>query len=157
MRKQFIPRRVIGFALAVMILGGTLAEAAPPERKEPAADPMVTAAQTALELATLQLRRYERVEYPLKLRRLESEIKLTAAEVASHERTLAEYQKFTRDKVHPFFLSQEQANLARLSAQLRLDDLKEEKLLLERYHSEQRRIYEIEVEVAHERLQQLSR
>lgn len=107
-------------------------------------------AERELEIAVLQLRRYERLEYPLRLRRLESMIELTEAEVASFERQVAEYAGF--DKFvgsAPLFQSLEQARLNLIDAQLRLDDAQQERRLLERHHADQRRLYALQIESAH--------
>lgn len=114
----------------------------------------VAAAERAVELAQLRLRRYARVEYPLKLRKLESEIKLTEAELGVHQDRVAEYERFEKNAYSsPLFFSLQQARLALVESELRLADLGEEKLLLVRYHTDQCRLYELELEEARERLE----
>jgi len=109
----------------------------------------VAAARRQVEAAELRLRRYVRVEHPLKLRTLESQIKLTQIEVDRLRELLAEYEQIAKNTVPaPLIVSRHAAELALTAAELRLADLDEERLLLARYHADQRRLYELDLESA---------
>jgi hypothetical protein len=116
----------------------------------------IRAAERALEIAELELRRYERVEYPLRLRQLESRIKLAKVRVSMHERLIAEYERFTKNAYSsPLIFSLELERVALAEAKLSLDDLDEERRLTERYHTDHCRLYELKVEAAQQYLDSL--
>ncbi|PHS03250.1 MAG: hypothetical protein COA78_18755 [Blastopirellula sp.] len=110
-----------------------------------------TPASRQLEMARLRLRIYERQEYPLKRRKLSSEIEMTKAELKSLERRQKEYSQFTRFKYSaPLFDEIERVHLAELGTKLRLNDLIAEKSLLERYHADRLKLMRLELEAAEE-------
>lgn len=116
------------------------------------AEPLADAARE-LEMAQLRLRRYDAYEYPLALRRLESQIKLAQAELESWRRRVREYEQF--DKFvgsAPVLLTLDEARLAVLRYQTGLDDLVHEKELLERSRRDQYRLLKLEVDAAARRL-----
>ena len=128
-------------ALATLFVLTTSLFAAPPVMTgiSPALD-----AKLARERLDLEHRLYERVDFPIQARRLVSEITLTEAKLKSLEKLLAEYQGFQRFSTgNPLTLTVEDTKLQILAAKLHLDDLKEEKSLLERYRDDQRRLYEL--------------
>jgi hypothetical protein len=98
------------------------------------------------ELRDLEWRLYERVDFPLRVRRLDTEIKIAEARLKSLERLLAEYltlQKFSPGDGNPLTLTVEDTRLTILEAKLRLADLREERLLLDRYKDDQRRLFDL--------------
>ena len=102
-----------------------------------------------MELAERSLRQFDRVEYPLELRRLSDEIALAKAELDSFERQIAEYKRFPHDRyTQPFFFTLEQARLGRLEAELRWKRLREEKCRLIQFKGEHRRDRVLDVEEA---------
>lgn len=107
----------------------------------------------AVEIARIEQRQYERVEYPSRLRQLDSKIKLTQLEIASLARRLEEYERTDRMVYsRPLVLTLEQNRLAMAAAELHLADLKEEKFLLERYHADRRRLYQLKLDQARAQL-----
>lgn len=109
--------------------------------------------QRQLQIAQIELRLYERVEYPTLIRRLESEIKLATAERDSAARLLAEYESHHRSRYsNPFLVSIESAQLTMTEAQLRLDDLKKEKCLAKQFHVDRLRLHRLRVEAVEQAL-----
>ncbi len=144
-----MPIRV--WRLSLLTAFWLLAACLPAGAEELATD--LVAAQRALEVAELRQRRYEQLEYPLALRRLESAITLTKAEMAALEASLAEYEQFDKfTGSSPLFHTLQRTRLALVEARLRLDDLQEEKRLRMRLHGDQCRLHELEVEAARARL-----
>ncbi len=138
-------------ALVLVCLLASLVEAQPPVRE---------AARTArrdVEIAELRLRLYVRVDFALRLRRLDSEIKLTEAEAASIKRILEQYRPLERLRPSPLLGTRERTKLQLLETELRLKDLRAERLLLRRYHPDQRRLFELEAERARDRERSLRR
>jgi hypothetical protein len=98
------------------------------------------------ELRDLEWRLYERVDFPLRVRRLDTEIKIAEARLKSLEKLLAEYmtfQKFSPGDGNPLTLTVEDTKLQIMEAKLRLADMREERLLLDRYKDDQRRLYDL--------------
>lgn len=96
------------------------------------------------EIASLEYRLYERVEFPTRIRRLGAEITLAEARIKSLEKLLREYQSFQKFSTgNPLTLTVEETKLALLEAKLQLEGLREERSLLERYKDEQRRLFEL--------------
>lgn len=113
----------------------------------------ISAARQQLELAEHRVRLFERVEQPLRLNKIESEIQFVAAEVASFERREREYAQFNKWKYSsPLFSTIEQTHLSLLAAQLRLQHLQEQRLLMLRYASDERRALQLAVEEAQQQL-----
>lgn len=118
---------------------------------------LVDSARRRLEMAELRLERYVRHDYPLEKRRLESAIRMTQAELEMFTRQINEYRQFTKFKHSaPLRQSLDYAKLNRMKAKTALDDLVEEKRLLQYDHRRQARLLELEVEAAAEQLDRLS-
>jgi len=110
-----------------------------------------------VEIAELHLRLYVRVDFALRLKRLDSEIRLTEAQLASIKRILVQYRLLERLKPAPLLGTRERTKLQLLETELRLQDLRVERLLLRRYHPDQRRLFELEAERARDRERNLRR
>jgi hypothetical protein len=98
------------------------------------------------EMRDLEWRLYECVDFPLRVRRLDTEIKIAEARLKSLEKLLAEYmtfQKFSPGDGNPLTLTVEDTRLQILEAKLRLADMREERLLLDRYKDDQRRLFDL--------------
>ena len=116
----------------------------------------ILAAQRSLETAQLRLRLYEREEHPRNLHRLEREIELAKAHVESYRRRVAEYEQFDKfDSSNALFLSLEEARLGLLQAELKLEELAEDRYLLLRHHSARLRLFQLEVDEAAQYLREL--
>ena len=115
-----------------------------------------TNARRELEIAKLELRLYLQVEYPRELRHLDSEIKLTDAEIKAREERLREYRPFDKFQLgQPFLVTLQHERLGLLDAQLRLKDLKAERFALVRFHSDHARLLELRAMDARARLAEL--
>ena len=148
-----LPIAVILGTLAVVTLGYVVACAAPPAAQHNVAARELAAARRSLEAAQIELRLYEKVDYPLQRRRLQSKIKLIEAELESHQRHITEYEQFTKfTHSAPFFHTLAEVRLAKLDAELLLEDTQEEKDLCERFHPDRCRLYELRVEAAQQRV-----
>jgi hypothetical protein len=111
------------------------------------------AALREVELAQVRMRLWERLDYPLQQRRIESERKLVEAQIDSLKRRLAEYEQFTKFKYSaPLFYSLEEARVQLVAAQAQRDNLREEAVLLLKNRGDLRRLQELEVEAAKARL-----
>jgi len=146
------------FALLILVLAAANwarpAESAPPDFRTGA----LAAAQRQREIAKLELRLFQRLDFPLRLRQLETEITLTKAELASHKRSVVEYERFTKFKYSSvMFVTLEQARLDVLESELRLKDLIEEKWLLIQHRSDLRRLLELRARTADELVDGLRR
>jgi hypothetical protein len=144
-----------GWLLSIgALLPAGLALAAPPAQTEQ--EMALAAAARDVEMAGLRLRRYVKVEHPLKLRELETQRTLKRVEIEKLKALLAEYNQITHRTIpEPFIVTRQATELALLEAELRLANLDEEQLLLERYHSDQTRLYELDLEAAVARYRQL--
>ncbi|HND52728.1 MAG TPA: hypothetical protein PLV92_10045 [Pirellulaceae bacterium] len=98
------------------------------------------------EAARLKVKLFERVDYPLRLKQLDSDLRLARAEVESYQKLFNEYSRFNRYLVDskPFTAQAEEYRLKLLAAQLRCENLEEERVLLERYRVDERRLRELE-------------
>lgn len=100
---------------------------------------------TEAELRDLHWRLYERVDFPLRLRRIDSLLKVEEARLKSLEKMLAEYQSFQKFSTgNPLTLTVQDTELQILETKTQIDDLREERRLLERYKGEQRRLFELQ-------------
>ena len=109
----------------------------------------VADAQRAVEIAQLRLRLYEREEYPKKRRALDRGIELAQAHLDSAKRRVKEYEQFDKFKYSaPLFISLEDARLTVIELELKLQELRQERFLLIRHHSDRCRLYQLEVEAA---------
>ncbi len=148
------------FLLMVFAFGfgraGT-AEAADSPELAAADSPEVAAARGDVQRAQWRLVQYDRVEFPLELRRLEDAIRLTAAETESLERRITAYEPFTRVKYgSPVFVTLENLRLALLEAELRHRRQVDEKCLLVRLRPARRDMLALELVAAESRLATLS-
>lgn len=98
------------------------------------------------EIGRIRAKLFERVNYPLLMRRLDSEIELAKAEIQMHRRVVSELDRFHRmaHESKPFLVTIEEMKLKQLAAELRLDDLEEERCLLQKYQRDERRLRELE-------------
>lgn len=113
-------------------------------------------ARRVLEMAKLELRLYLQVEYPRELRRLDSAIRLTQAEVNAAKERLRAYGPFSRFSTgQAFLVSIQDDKLCLLEAELRLQDLKDERCALVRFHSDHWRLLELKAQQARDYLVQL--
>ena len=136
-------------ALLVALLPVGLAVSTGPLR----GDELRDAALREVELAQVRMRLWERLDYPLQQRRIESELKLVEAQIDSLKRRLAEYEQFTKFKYSaPLFYSLEEARVQLVAAQAQRDNLREEAALLLKNRGDLRRLQELEVEAAKARL-----
>ena len=116
----------------------------------------IEAARRDVEIAELELRRYLVVEYPASRKQLESQIAMAYAEIKSNRLLVREYERMSRGKTsQPFLVTLEDARLALLAAELRYDELRDQKSNLEKFHSDQCRLYELRVAAARQRLRSL--
>ena len=112
-------------------------------------NPVLQTALRELETAQLQLRLYEQQEYPQKLRRFDREIELAQAHVEFYQGRIAEYEQFERFSTgNPLSLSLEEARLGLLQAELKLDELKDDRAMLIRHHPLRCRLFQLQVEAA---------
>lgn len=127
--------------------------AAPPA---PAESDALSTARRDLEVAQLRARIYERMEAPLLARRLDHQIELATLQVDLLKRRLKEYEPLTRfTHSSPLLITLEESRLNLLEAELRLDQLKEERLLRMRYHGDLLRLHELTAGSALQRVRQL--
>lgn len=118
----------------------------------------IESAERDMEIAKIRADRYVRVDYPLEVRKLEGQIKLTQAELEIWKKRVEEYQRITElTESNVMLITLDEARLSVLRLTLTLDDLQEEKLLVTRQHGQQRRLFELEAAAAHSRLAQLRR
>lgn len=154
--KVFVKRalRAIAASLLIAISSGQFdsdvagcrvssSHAAEPTRGSSASSP---AAQIDDEIARIRAKLFERVDYPLLMRRLDSEIELAKAEIQMHQKVLSELERLHRlaHESKPFLVTIEELKIKRLSAELRLDDLEAERCLLQKYQRDERRLRELE-------------
>ncbi len=100
----------------------------------------------AVEIARLRFKLYERVDYPLLLRHLRTEIKLREAQVDSLSRRVKEAKRFYRSPA--LFTTIEELQLSLLEAELLLKDLKHERALLQIHNQDERRLRKLLIEIA---------
>ena len=120
----------------------------------------ISAAKRDLEAAQLELKLYRNVEFPLRMRRLKSEIKLVKAELDWLERRVENFERRIRKhnsdpRFHAFFHAMEKDRLAALKTKLRLKELREERLLLCKFDKDHRRLHELKVDAALDTLKAL--
>ena len=114
--------------------------------------------QNDREIAALELRLFERLDYPLRLHKLEREIELAEARLASQRRRVTEYKQFTKFKHSaPLFLTLEKSRLSVVELEMTLKNLEEEKLLLIRHRPAIRRLLKLRVETVGARIEIMPR
>jgi hypothetical protein len=150
-------RRYLFFALFFLSITDTLA-AAPPMVEvipTPAPAPPLRAWSTtrqlspqerAAEIARLRYLRYRRIEYPLRMNQLDDEIQIAERELCALDRQIDEYERITQPYSHPFLVTLESAKMRRLAIELRLKNLRQEKLLLTENFRSDRRLRRLEIE-----------
>jgi hypothetical protein len=96
------------------------------------------------DIRALEYRLYDRVDFPLRLRRIDNEITLAEARQKSLEKLLKEYQSFQKFSIgNPLTLTVEDTKLQLLELKLQIESLREERSLMHRYKDEQRRLFEL--------------
>ena len=135
--------------LLLIAAAGVTASACRPARAAENAGEMAQAFR-ALEEARLRLRLFERVDYPLRLQEVDAQIKLTRAEVESFQRRIAEYERF--DGSGAVFLELENVRLMLGAGRLRLQNLERERLLLQLHFKDERRLRQMQVDAAAQRV-----
>ena len=116
----------------------------------------IASARRDVEIAELELRRYLRVEYPSQRDHLAAQMTLARAEVNVQRRLVREYERLSRGKTSkPFLVKFSDARMALLAAEVSYQRNCDEKSRLEKFHSSQRRLLELRVEAARERLKSL--
>ena len=156
MSKRFL----LWLLLVVGVSPGPLSSAALAQNLTPGDEARLASAideaRRQIDLAQLRLRVYERVEYPRRLRQLNAEIALVAAEVERNRVLLAEYQRISRNTIpDPLIVTRQATELALLAGELKLRDLREENHLLARGFDEECRFRQLEVESARAELRRL--
>lgn len=100
----------------------------------------------AVEIARLRFKLYERVDYPLLVRQLKTEIKLMEARAASLRRRLKEAERFHRAKA--LWTTTENLRLDLFEAELLLKDWNHELVLLQNHNQDERRLRQLLIEEA---------
>jgi hypothetical protein len=114
-------------------------------QNEPSLDARL-AARRDLELAKLELRQYWQVDYPRQQRELNAAIEMTELEIRNYQERLRAYQPFTRFSTgQPFLITIQDLQMCLRAAELRLDNLREERNNLIRFHSDNWRLLEMKV------------
>lgn len=115
-------------------------------------------ARRVLEIAKIELRIYQQVEFPRKRRHLDAEVTLLTAEVDALKRRVREYKGFRRSRYsHSLLISLQDAELALLDAKLSLTDAREERSAYRRFHSDRCRLYLLKAGAARARVVALDR
>lgn len=121
-------------------------------------DDAIAAAKRKYEIAELRLRQFERAEYPLALRRIENELKITEAERDVQQRRIKEYGENSVFKYSEAFrVTLQEAKLAALRAELKIDELKNERLVLEQTREDRCRLLQLEIDAAANEVRALER
>ena len=100
----------------------------------------------AVEIARLRFKLYQRVDYPLLVRQLRTDIKLREARVDSLRRRVKEAERFSRSNA--LFTTIEMLRLELLEAELLLKDRKHELSLLQIHNRDERRLRQLLIESA---------
>ncbi len=106
----------------------------------------VSQAARSVEIARLRFKLYERVDYPLRMRQLQNEIKLQEACVDSLRRRVKETDRFRY--AEGLFTTTEILRLELLRAELSLQNSQHELQLLERHNQDERRLHRLLIETA---------
>ena len=113
----------------------------------------IVSARRDVEIAELELRRYLNVAYPSQRDHFAAQMTLAKAEIEVQRGLVREYERMSRGKTSkPFLVTLADARLALLAAELSYQRNCDEKNRLEKFHSSQRRLYELRVEQARARL-----
>ena len=121
-------------------------------------DDALAAAKRKQEITELRLRQFERVEFPLAIRRIENDLKITEAERDVQQRRIKECGPSSIFKYSEAFLvTLQEARLAALRAELKIDELKNERLLLEQNREDRCRLLQLEIDAAADEIRALER
>lgn len=129
--------------VASLVSAGCFVSLAQGDDQEKLEQPRVRALRT-LEIERLRLKLYERVDYPLRQRQLQTDIKLTEARIASLRRRIKEVDGFYGSAA--LFTMLEDLKLDLLEAELLLKDSKHELALLQLHHRDERRLRQLLIE-----------
>jgi len=141
------------FFLAIVALGSTYTGA---QAQSDSFLQVRSAARRDLELAKIELRNYWQIEYPRQRRDLNAAIDLTEAEIRNYKVQLREYWPFTRFSTgQPFLLTLQNLRMCLREAEWRLRDLQAERNALVRFHSDQWRALELNVQDARFRVAEI--
>jgi len=155
-RRALVVVVITGLASLADVSGLLAAETATEKPAASGRSPELSDAWRKWETARLRVRQYAELEYPLLVRRLDNEIQLTAAELAMHQREVQAFgpsSNFRYSKAFSYTL--ERAKLAALEAELRLKELQEQRMLLQRGRADKLRLLELEQDAAAERVIEL--
>lgn len=128
------PRWLLIASLLVAGFAVSWADGATPARP-------VSRSKRALEISRLRFKLFERVDYPLRLRHLRTEITLMEARVASLRRRVKEAERFHQSEA--LFTTIENLRLELLEAELLLKDWRHELTLLRTYSQDERRLHQL--------------
>jgi hypothetical protein len=113
----------------------------------------MAAARRELAVAKIEANHYWQVEYPRRRRELNAEITFVDAELRAMKELLREYGPFSRFSTgQPLFLPIQDLKLCILDAELRLRALRDERINLVRFHSEEGQLLDLRVADARARL-----
>jgi hypothetical protein len=119
---------------------------APPNTSSAPTQVVMTQEELAAEIARLRYHLYRRVEYPLRLSQLDAAITLAHAEVESLDRQIDEFERISRPHTsHPFLVTLESARMRRLATELRLKQLRREKILVIQSFQTERQLRALEI------------
>jgi len=130
-------RWLLAGSLLAAGLSASLAQGQNP--KEPQNPPQ--SLRRTLEIQRLRFKLYERVEYPLRQRQLQSEITLLEAQVASLGRRIKEVDGFYGSTA--LFTMREDLRLDLLATELLLKDRRHELTLLQTHNQDERRLRQL--------------
>jgi hypothetical protein len=138
----------IVFVLYAVCFGPNVAHA------QNSADPAeLAAARRELAVAKIEARHYWQVEYPRRRRELNAEITFADAELRAMKRLMREYGPFSLFSTgEPLFLPIQDLKLCILDAELRLRALRDERINLVRFHSEEGQLLDLRVADARARV-----
>jgi hypothetical protein len=144
------------FAIWCIAIAATGLAAVPTQAQEDAYEQARAAARRDLWLAKVEMRHYRQVEYPRLRRQLDAAIQLTEAEIRMYKERLHEYSPFDRFSVgRPFSVTLQETRMCLRDAELRLRDLWAERNALIRFHSDEWRLLEMNVQEARVRVAEL--
>lgn len=121
-------------------------------------DAALAQARAELTAAKSELLFYLKVEHPRKTRRVAADIKLITLDIKGLKDRLRRYSSFHRSRYNrPFLVSEQNARLALLDAELTLKELQNERSTLFRFKSDFCKPYELKVSAARARVIALDR
>ena len=106
-------------------------------------------ARRRLEIAKIELRLYEEIEYPRKERHFDAQIKFLSLDIEGLKKRVREYKRFNNSRsTSPFLVSLHEAKLALLDAEFRLKDARAERCSLRKFHPDRRKLFLLRIEAA---------